>query len=180
MCNFISWIEREGRIYFLQNKDLKGKKFNEFKKMNGDQWQKDIVGHGAIRHFYPELGSAGKIVENEDFTKPSNFPEVIQSAIRGNRMTKFGAMPKGLLRAPLYAEYEKNRNTLYAEYRKNRNTLYAEYRKNCAHLYAEYRKNCAHLYAEYEKNCDTLYAEAWFLFANQKNRAMAWKSKKEK
>ena len=146
MCNFISWIEFENKIYFLENKDLKGKKFAEFKMMNGDQWMNDIVGHGAIRHFYPELGGAGKNVECEDFSKPSNFPEVIQSAIRGNRMTKFGAMPKGLLRAPLYTKYRKNRVPLDAEYRKNR---------------------------------DTLDAEAWGLFWDEKNRAKAWRGKKQ-
>jgi hypothetical protein len=153
MCNFISWIEHDERIYFLENKDLKGKKFAEFKKMNGNLWMDDIVGHGAIRHFYPELGNAGKNCECEDFGDPSNFPDVIQSAIRGNRMSKFGVFPKGLLCAPLYAEYEKNRDALYAEYEKNRD-------------------------AEYEKNIDAMVAEAWGLFWDEKNRAKAWCGKK--
>ena len=93
MCNFISWIEHGGRIYFLQSKDLNGKVFAKFKRENAG-WKDDIVGHGAIRFFYPELGNAGKNRECGDFSKSSNFPAEIQSAIRGNRMSKFGKMPK--------------------------------------------------------------------------------------
>ena len=165
MCNFISWIEHDGRIYFLENKDLKGKKFAEFKTMNGDQWQSDIVGHGAIRFFYPELGDAGKNVECEDFSKPSNFPEEIQSAIRGNRMSKFGVRPEGLLSKKALKDYLAIRQSALKDYEAIEQPVWKDY---------EAIKQSA--WKDYEAIQQSAF---WGLFWEDKNRAKAWRGKKQ-
>jgi hypothetical protein len=88
MCEFISWIEKEGdkgkkHVLFLTNADLdtrKGKKLDN----------RDKTGHGAIREVLGLSASCGQQRECVDFSKPSNFPAEIVKAIKRGVLSKIG------------------------------------------------------------------------------------------
>ena len=48
MCKFASWVEHDGKSYFLQDQDLNTKEGRALVKKLGSQYRKDICGHGAI------------------------------------------------------------------------------------------------------------------------------------
>jgi hypothetical protein len=205
MCQFISYIKKEGEIYFLTTKDIESKKGKELRDYCKND--EDLKGHGAIRKFFDFTG--GKEFECEDFSTPDNFPPQIVSAIKKVKFSRwFGPVPKGILRAPLYADYQKKLAPLYADHEKKLAPLYADYQKKLAPLYADYQKKLAPLYADYQKKRaplyadyqkklapldadhekkrdtldadyqkkrDTLDAETWMLATKTKNRTAAWR-----
>ena len=115
MCQPISWIEKQGHIFFLTSKDLRGKTFAEFKKYNS-YWAEDIVGHGAIEYFYPESKDGTKFEVN-DLTKPKAFPEEIVIAMKQGLFRGLFTDEKLLLKRAS-AEYNKIEQGASAEYNK--------------------------------------------------------------
>lgn len=83
MCEFVSWIEKDGEVIYLTGKDV-------FHIKAGKKLQKycgnaaDLVGHGAIRKFYNFEGGYEK--ECSDFSSPKNFPKEIVNAIKKGEM----------------------------------------------------------------------------------------------
>ena len=126
MCQPISWIEKQGHIFFLTSKDLRGKTFAEFKKYNS-YWAEDILGHGAIKYFYPE-SKGGTNFEVNDLTKPKAFPEEIVIAMKKGLFRGLFADEKLLLKRAL-AEYKKIEQGAYAECKKIEQGADAEYIK---------------------------------------------------
>jgi hypothetical protein len=158
MCNFISWIEKNGEILFLTANDI-------FNTKRGRELQKhttpdDFIGHGAIEFFYRLEYGTGKHLECEDFSSPKNFPPQIVSAIKRLQFVGLGT-PMELLSKTARAEYRKIEQTALAEYRKIEHTALAEYRKIEQPAWAEY-----------EKIEQTAF---WKLFRLKKNRAKAWR-----
>jgi len=170
MCDFVSWIEFEKGIFFLTDNDLRGKKFKEFKVYNPG-WRQDIMGHGAIRFWYPELEYRGIKKEMTNFSKPSNFPEEIAYAILEGKLTKFG-MSVVLLTDTAWAEYEKIKDTALAEYGKIKDPALAEYRKIKDTAWAEYGKITDTALAEYRKITTRTF---WGLFSKPENRIESWR-----
>ncbi len=131
MCEFIGWIEKGNEVVFLTNDDLRGKRFNEYKKENLG-WERDIVGHGAIKYFYGEVNGEKK--ECSDFSTPENFPQQIVEAIKQGRMNKLGICKsvlnkKGIkeykkIETPAWKEYEKIQQSALKEYNKIRETAF--------------------------------------------------------
>ena len=150
MCDFISWKEHEGSVYFLTSLDFDTKQGRRLIKefCDGDSCHKDLRGHGFINRFYPELEGKGVERECTDFSNPKNFPDEIVRQIKNSNM-RYG-IGEGLLSYPAYAKYEKIRDPAYAEYQKIRGAAYAEYQK-------------------------INYEAFWNLFDDPKNRAKAWK-----
>jgi hypothetical protein len=149
MCEFISWKEYHGKIYFLTADQI----FNtpRGKELQAHTSREDWVGHGAIAFYYnlPE----GELVRNcecTDFSTPDNFPEVIAAAIRNGEFRGLGT-PEGLLSKPAWAEYEKVRQPAWAEYEKVQQPALAEYEKVQQAALAEYEKVQQAAWAEYEK-----------------------------
>jgi hypothetical protein len=194
MCQFVSWIEYEKKVYFLDDLKLNTKEGRELLKQCKDN---DIRGHGAIRAYYPELGKLGTDVECEDFSSPDKFPSEVVEAIKKGIFTEFGKC-LAILTEPAYAEcgkvddaayveYEKVDDAAWAEYMKVRNAAYAEYDaeymkvRNAA--YAEYDKVRGAACAEYDKVRNAACAEYekkhreyfWSLARNKNNRVEAWK-----
>ena len=95
MCQFASWKEEKGNVFFLEDKDLKGKKFKEYKEYN-PQWAVDIKGHGAIEYFYPELKSL-RDSECTDFSTPNNFPKVKETC---GKYIDFSKYPRKMIIDP--------------------------------------------------------------------------------
>ena len=157
MCQFVSWIEKDGAVLFLTGKQVyhtkRGKELRDYTKNTGD-----MVGHGAIRWFYEIDG--GKDIECTDFRSPSNFPAVIIEAIKGGEMRGMGT-PNGLLTRKAYAEYLKVCAAAYTEYLKVSAAAWAEYEKV---------RNAAS--AEYEKVIDAAF---WDLFDDPRNRRKKWR-----
>ena len=87
MCQFVSWIEYEGKEYFLTNADLDTK---EGKKLLLLDVVMDLCGHGAIRSYYPELKGKGTNHEITDFSNQRNFPKSIAKAIKDGKMIRIG------------------------------------------------------------------------------------------
>ena len=192
MCEFISWKEYHGKIYFLTADQI----FNtpRGKELQAHTSREDWVGHGAIAFYYnlPE----GELVRNcecTDFSTPDNFPEVIAAAIRNGEFRGLGT-PEGLLSKPAWAEYEKVQQAAWAEYQKVTQAAWAEYQKVWQPALAEYEKVQQPASAEYLKVQQAALAEYlkvqqpalaeyqkvwqpafWDSFAKKKNRNPNWK-----
>ena len=62
MCDFISWIEKDGETLFLTEKDIMSSYGKEALK---DERDNDLIGHGAICKYYTFTGGTEK--ENKNF-----------------------------------------------------------------------------------------------------------------
>ena len=149
MCEFISWIELDGKNYFLTKKELATKDGRMLKKYLGSQYAVDVVGHGAINRYY-HLDGRGIHRECIDFSSPDNFPPEIVKAIKKGLFKGMGVCPQ-ILTQPAMAEYEKIQQQAMAEYRKIEQPAWAEYRKIQQQAMAEYEKIEQPAWAEYRK-----------------------------
>jgi hypothetical protein len=175
MCEFISYIEKNGEVLFLTGDDV-------FNTKRGKQLQKhcksadDLTGHGAIRWYFgidDKPLEGGKEQECTDFSSPANFPEPIVKAIKAGLMAGFkDGTPQELLTNPALAEYEKIRIPARAEYLKIKKTAWAEYLKIKKTARAEYEKIRIPAWAEYLKIKNTAF---WALFADVNNRNPKWR-----
>ena len=201
MCHFISWIDLNGEIFFLDDIKLNTKEGRELLK---DEFKDDILGHGAIRHYYPELGSRGKDCECVDFSSPKNFPAEIVKAVKRGLFQVFNVCPDILtspalaefikisdtalaeynkISDPAWAEYKKISDPAWAEFKKIRDPALAEYKKIRDPALAEYNKISDTAWAEYKKISDPAWAEYkkisntafWDLAMKKKNRKRNWK-----
>ena len=158
MCEFLSWIEKGDKVYFLTGKQVydtpKGKALKEWSQNIED----DKTGHGAIRFYYNIVGGEDK--ECSDFSTPDNFPPVIAKAIKVEKMRRMG-ISKQLLTQQAWAEYKKIEQPAGAEYDKIRQQAWAEYDKIRQQALAEYNKIRQQAF--------------WDFFAVIENRNPAWR-----
>ena len=125
MCEFVSWVEKDGKVFFLTGEDV-------FETKRGKELQKycksadDFPGHGAIRWYYNFTGGTDK--ECTDFSSPDNFPNEIVAAIKSGKMRGL-SIEEQLLTRPAWAEYEKIEQPAWAEYEKIEQLALAEYKK---------------------------------------------------
>jgi len=138
MCHFISWIEY---------RDVNTK---EGKKLLKDEYKDDLLGHGAIRHYYPELKGMGKDCECTGFSSPKNFPDEIVKAIKRGLFRGFSVCDN-ILTKQAFAEYEKIKQPAFAEYKKIKQQAFAEYKKIKQPAFAEYEKIKQPAWAKYKK-----------------------------
>ena len=132
MCNPISFIKRDGQLLYLRGSDLETRRGRA--TVAYCQNPEDLCGHGAIRYFYGREAEDGTITpfsggvdrEVTDFSSPDNFPPEIVTDIKRGAFRGVFTPPRGILRAPLYADYEAKRATLNADYRAKRDVLDAE------------------------------------------------------
>jgi len=155
MCEFVSWIEYEGKEYFLTNADLETK---EGRKLFKSDVRDDLCGHGAIMAYYPELKNKGLHQECENFSSQKNFPKAIAKALKNGQMSRI-KINTDILTAPAWAEYNKVTAQAWAEYNKVTAPALAEYKKVTAPALAEYNKVTAPAWAEYNKVKDAAWAE---------------------
>ena len=189
MCEFISWIEKDGKNYFLTSADLASKRGIELREHCGDD--DDLVGHGALRWFYGGF-EGGVQRECTDFSTPLNFPAEIVEAIKAGKFRGMGC-PVGLLNDAARAERDKIVDAARAEFDKIVDAARAEYNKivNAARAErdkivdparAERDKIVDPARAEFDKIVDPARAEydkvvdktLWDLFMIIENRNPAW------
>ena len=72
MCNFLSYIEKDDKLYYLTDQDI----FSEYgkEKLKGCR-DNDFIGHGATRQFYDLRGGIDH--EIKDFWNLKQFPKEI-------------------------------------------------------------------------------------------------------
>ena len=148
MSNFISWIEKDGNIYYLTAHDIyRTKRGKELRDYCGAA--ADVIGHGAIR-FYFDNFTGGEEKECTDFSTPDNFPSEIVAEIK---IGAFRGMGKALalLSKPANAEFEKIYKPANAEFEKIYKPAKAEFDKICKPANAEFEKICKLANAEFEK-----------------------------
>ena len=114
MCEFVSWVEKGERVYFLTPHLIYNTPRGDIiqKRFPGDG---EIIGHTAIRAYWQIREGEDK--ECTDFSTPDNLPEVIVKAIKHGDMTGLNiSVPKGILRKSLDDDYEAKRKSLYDGY----------------------------------------------------------------
>jgi len=158
MCDFVSWKTYKGKLYFLTN-DIVKLRLKEFKQYNRN-WERDLLGHGAIDWFFNLPENCGVKRECTNFSNPKNFPDEIVLAMKECRMSLIG-FNSTLLNQPARKEYNKIEQTAQKEYNKIEQTAWEEY---------ERIKQTA--WKEYNKIEQTTFQK---LFSNPENRAEAWK-----
>jgi hypothetical protein len=153
MCEFISWKEiktaKGMEILFLTHDDI----YNTSRglELRNHTTKDDFVGHGAIAFYYQIDASKGTNRECTDFSTPKNFPPDVVEAIKAGKMWGMvDFFPKGLLRAPLDADYEAKHDALDADYEAKHDALDADYKAKHDALYADYEAKRAPLDADYE------------------------------
>ena len=111
MCEFISWIEHDGKNWFLTKNESNSDKGQELIEYCGGT--DDLVGHGAIKQYYGFKGGFNQ--ECTDFSTPKNFPEEIAQALKDGLFEGVG-LPLEILAAPARIEYEKSEQLAWTEY----------------------------------------------------------------
>jgi len=180
MCEFISWVEKRDKLYFVTGKQLfETKKGQEFiKTISSD----DYCGHGTIRDWYHIDAGDGIDRECADFSMTDNFPNKIVEAIKDGSMRGLG-MSEQLLTPKTLAEYKKIRQSASDEYDRIRQSAWDEYKKirqSASDEYDRIRQSASDEYerieqsawAEYEKMRQSAF---WDLFAIPENRNPAWR-----
>jgi hypothetical protein len=178
VCHFLSWTEFEGKLYYLTADCLKDARGVELRKHLGNNFNKDVIGHGAI-DFYWGLNGKGVHKEFTDFSSPDGLPDLLKQAflngeIRGlpipyNNLAEqilCAAARKGYYKvcaaarqqydkvcAPAWKEYDKVCAAARKEYNKVCAAARKEYNKVCAAARKEYNKVCAPARKEYDKVC---------------------------
>jgi hypothetical protein len=172
MCDFISWIEKDGKIYYLDKHCLLTKEGKELRKYLGDHFENDIKGHGAIDRYW---GLKGKGVHKEctDFSTPENFPKVIVDALLNGDLIGIGIpYTFQVLNKSAYDKYKKVRNSEYDEYLKVEDLAYDEYLKVRDLAYDKYEKVRDSIYDKYEKVEKNTF---WEIFLKKEKRSRNWK-----
>ena len=144
MCQFVSTKKVGDQHFYLTKADLKKKRFAEFKKYNL-RWSDDIMGHGAIEFFYPELKGKGVHWECDDFSSPRNFPDCVVEDIKKGKFEGIGICldilnEKGKeecekIQQPARKEYEKIQQSAWEKYEKIQQSAFWKIAKQ-----AKYRK----------------------------------------
>jgi len=181
MCEFISWVKKRGKVYFVTGEQLFSEKGQAWVKEHGVS-NDDLCGHGTIRLWHGIDNGDGQDEECTNFSTPAAFPDVIVKAIKDDKMRGLGT-PKGLLSEPAWAEYKKVQQQAWAEYKKVKQQALAEYEKVKQQAWAEYEKVEQPALAEYKKVQQQAWAEYkkveqpafWNLFAIPENRSPLWR-----
>ena len=112
MCEFLSWIEKDGKVFYLTPKQVftttRGKALQEFCGSPDD-----YVGHGAIGHYYHIALGDEENKECRDFSTPGNFPLEIASAIKDGEFRGFNVQPEDLLTHEIAKAYREQRDNCF-------------------------------------------------------------------
>ena len=181
MCEFISWIEKRDKVFFLTGKQVFHTRIGKevIQKQCGLD---DYTGHGAIRLFYGLEQDEGMDKECTDFSTPDNFPAAIVRAIKKGDMRGLGTAVQ-LLSELAWVEHERIEQSAWVEYKKivqpalakceriEHSTL-VEHKRIVLLAWVEYERTWRPALVEYKKTVQQVF---WDLFAILENRNYAWK-----
>ena len=164
MCEFISWIKKDEKIYYLTRTQIDSPQGEALKKRFSGEGE--LLGHAAIRAYYDiDYGTEIECIECTDFSYPDNFPDVIVKAIKNGEFRNM-AYPGGLLDTKAFAHIP---NAVKAV--ADRVKAVADWKK----ADADTEKTVADrvkAVADWEKAVSPFF---WDLFANPENRTTRWK-----
>ena len=167
MCEFISWIEFQGKIYFLDDTKLRTEKGQ---KLLSQCTNDDIIGHGAIMEYFGLTRHQGIHKECTYFSDPKNFPEEIVEAIKMGLFRNFGVCG-GILMQPADKEYGKIARSAWKEYDKIERSAWEEYGKIAGSARKEYIK----IERTAWKKCERIRLNSFWDFAvKAENRREIW------
>ena len=179
MCQFISWIRKGDLLLYLTYNDIYNTKAGkELQKFCG--CTEDLVGHGAIRHYYNFVG--GIEFECTDFSNPKNFPAKIVEAIKAGKFAGLG-IAEQLLTESAHKEYSKIEQPAHKDYRKIEQSAHKDYEQIEHSAHKEYSKIQQPAYKDYKKIEQSAYknykkieqSAFWDLFKVKKNRPKCWR-----
>ena len=181
MCEFPSWTELGGRLYYLTAADLATREGRALRKHLGAAFTDDIKGHGAIDYYHGLQGS-GRHCECTDFSSPANFPAEIVEAIKSGAFRGIGVAPE-LLGDAARAEFDRVWDAAMTEHNWVREAAGAEYDRGRAAARAEFDRvrdaamtehNWVREAArvEYDRVLQKIF---WDLFADPANRVEVWR-----
>ena len=180
MCNFVSWVKKDDKIYFLTDKDLATKEGKDLIKYCG--CMEDTMGHGAIEKYYGIKG--GEHLENEDLSKPASFPKEIQEAIKEGFMCEFKPealkvilTPKALnkyegIQQLAWKKYEEIKQPAWQKYEEIKQLARKEYEEIEQLAWKKYEEIEQPAWKKYEATCT---GELRKLIQNPKNRVKGWR-----
>lgn len=182
ICEFVSWIEHNGKVLFLNDARMKEKE-QQMKVKYPDKSERQ--GHGAIRWYYGLLDNQGVNKECTDFIKLNNFPPIITKAIKTGKMT-YGTVQQGLLLDAIYAKRQPERDTIYAKRQPEQDAIYTKWQQERDAIYTKWQPELDAINAKWQQERDALNtkwqpewdainAKYWKLFRNPKNRQPQWK-----
>jgi len=168
MCDFVSWIEKNGTIWYLTTANIespRGKELRDF-----IQWE-EVSGHGAIRWFYSLEGGYNQ--EFTGFDYPSNFPKEIREAlVRGEFARWFGDTPIGLLSRDAEKEYCQMLEQEECETQKEEEDLRVKFADGDPQSYSS---GLVELREHHILRRSKLRQASWHMFMDPNNRADLWK-----
>ena len=149
MCQFVSWIEFEGKNYFIKDEDLKTKEGIDLRKYLGPQFKNDIKGHGACDKYF-DLKGKGEHKECTDFSTPKNFPKEIVNAIKQGKLIKIG-YNLSLLNDKGKAKYKEIQQSAWAKYKEIQQSAWAKYEEIEQSAWAKYKEIQQPAWAKYKE-----------------------------
>src|SRR3972149_3005880 len=153
MCEFISWKEKNGKVYFLSDDQLKTREGKELIKTIPTE---ELCGHGAINEYYGDTVKGAINHECTDFSSTKYFPpEIVKMIIEGKfRLLK--VTPIGLLTDEAKAIYNAKCKPLEDDYYAKYKPLIDDYNAKCKPLEDDYDAKRKLLIDDYYAKCKLL------------------------
>jgi len=85
MCEFLSWIEHEGTLLYMDNKTLRD---SYTRKIVRTARHNDVLGHGFIREVYDLTVHEGVEHENRDIWDTKRYPEEIREKLEAGEFSE--------------------------------------------------------------------------------------------
>ena len=148
MCEFVSWIEHDDQIYYLNDNCLRDKKGRELKKYLGNRYKYDVRGHGAIRYYYDIKNNTG-IDKEYTGNDRDQYPKEIIEDIKNCNMQIIG-FNLNLLSKSAWKKYKDIKQPAWKKYK--------DIEQPALKKYEDIKQNIF-----------------WELFKDKKNRIKGWK-----
>jgi hypothetical protein len=165
MCEFVSWIEHEGNIYYLNDDCLRDKKGRELKKHLGKQYNEDIKGHGAIRYYYDIKDYVG-INKEYTGTDLKEYPVEILNDIKRCKFKKIG-FNINFLTQPAWEKYKAMKQPAREKYEAVEQQAWEKYYAVRQQAWEKYKAVIQPAWEKYEAVEQQVF---WDIFKIKKNR----------
>jgi hypothetical protein len=168
MCNFVSWIEYEGEVYYLTDSDLRTRKGRELIKycQNDD----DLKGHGAIERYF-ELEGKGVHKECEDFSSPDHFPKEIVRDIKRGKFSMIGVCPD-ILNEEAWKKFKEIERSEWKNYKEVQKSAWKNYKEVQKSELKKYKEIKQFAWKKYKEIVQTAF---WEIAILPENRREEWR-----
>ena len=181
MCHFVSWVEKDSKVYYLTGKQVyETRRGKELQKYSGNI-EDDKLGHGAIRLYFDLEG--GNDMECTDFSDTRNIPVEIVTAIKDGKMRGMVAEVHSLLTTTAWKVYQEIKASAWKGCQESTASAWKGYEETKASDCQAYEETIASAWKGCQETIDTAcqaYEETiasafWDLFTDPNNRVEAWR-----